>query len=206
MAARGGRRSRSRALGRPRYGSRPVGTRRPLPVIVVVCDDARTAVSYFNEVKLRVKEGLTLKVVRNPHDRASAADVVEAAKRQLSVFRQRRSRDEADQTAVWALIDLEGTPDRRRAAQNAKRAGEADGIRVALSDPCYEVWTLLHLVDTGETFINCQAVLQRVAHEWQEKFQQAFPAKAQADYSKIIADRMQAAARAREHHARKDPS
>jgi hypothetical protein len=77
---------------------------------------------------------------------------------------------------------------------------------VALSNPCYELWSLLHLVDTGEMFINCAAVIERLAKEWQGRFKQAFGPKAQADYSKIIEDRMAAVARARKHHENGDQS
>jgi hypothetical protein len=181
-------------------------TRSPLPVIVVVCDDARTAVSYFNELKRVVKDKLTLTVVRNPCDRASATEVVELAKDKLAALGQANSHDAGDRDSVWALIDLEGTRDRRDAAQEAKRIGEAAQIRVAFSNPCYEVWTLLHLADTGETFVDCRAVLERVAQEWQRRFGQPFGRKAQTDYSKVIGDRAQAAARARRHRDANDPS
>jgi hypothetical protein len=204
VAAR--QRGRSRGIGRNRYGSRPTQIRAPLPVVIVVCDDARTAVSYFNQLKRVVKEKLTLTVIRNPHDRASAAEVVKEAIKRSSALQKDKSHDEADEDSAWALIDLEGTPDRRRAALKAKRDAKAGGIRVALSNPCYEVWTLLHLVDTGACFVNCQGVLDRIGHEWARRFRQPFGAKAQADYSKIIGDRHQAAARAKKHREANDPS
>jgi hypothetical protein len=70
----------------------------------------------------------------------------------------------------------------------------------------YEVWTLLHLVDTGTAFLDCQAVLARVESEWQARFGQPFGKKAQADYAKIIGDRRVAASRARKHCEAGDPS
>jgi len=166
----------------------------------VVCDDARTAVSYFDLLKRLIKGKLTLTVVPKPHCRASAKEVVEVAKKKLNSLQQARSHDEeADRNSVWALIDLEDTSASQEAARNAKKAGEKLGIQVALSNPCYEVWTLLHLVDTGKTFANCNAVRKSIEHEWLKCFGQEFGKKAQADYFKIIEDRTKAAARAKKH-------
>lgn len=208
MRARKSKRSRSVIIDRNRrYGlSRPPQTRSTLPIVVVVCDDAKTSVGYFNLLKREVKERLTLTVVRNPCDRATPADVIDCAKKRERLLSEKKSHDQHDKNSVWALIDLEKDPARRKEGLAAKEAGEKARISVALSDPCYEVWTLLHLVDTGETFADCNAVLSRVEIEWQKKFGQEFRPKAQADYSKILPYRTAAAARAKQHREADDPS
>jgi hypothetical protein len=199
--------SRSVKIDRNRYGcSRPSRTRPTLPVIVVVCDDTRTAVAYFNVLKRLVKDRLTLTVVPKPRDLASADDVVECAMAKLAELGGDQSHDDADQQSVWALIDLEATPAQHAAANQAKTKGEKSGIKIALSKPCYELWTLLHLIDTGEAFNDCSAVIARLEKEWQKQFDQPFGRKAQADYSKIIDLRMKAMKAARKHHESKDPS
>ncbi len=206
MGARKSRRSRSVKLDRNPYGSRPTRTRSPLPVVVVVCDDTRTAPAYFNELKGLVKSKLTLKVVPKPRDQASAKDVVECAIAELEELRRPGTRDEEDRQSVWALIDLEANSAQQKAARAAQSRGQASGVKIALSQPCYELWTLLHLVDTGQAFADCNAVLARLQQEWHKLFRQPFPHKAQADYSKIIQDRLSAARRARTHHQNGDPS
>ena len=87
-----------------------------------------------------------------------------------------------------------------------KKVGIARGVQVALSSPCYEVWTLLHLVGTGETFMNCAAVLSRVEIEWAKAFGQAFGTKAQADYSKLMPLVDQAVERASRNHQSVPPT
>lgn len=175
-------------------------------MIVVVCDDARTAVSYFTELKRLVKQSLTLTVVRNPSDRASPANVVHDARVRLSSLARDRARDVSDRTSVWALIDLEQAAARRKEAEQAKQAAEQVGVSVALSDPCYEVWTLLHLIDTGGKFADCRAVMRRLGTNWRAQFNQKFGKKAQADYAKIIGNRAVAVARAKRHREAHDPS
>lgn len=176
--------------------------------MIIVCDDAKTAIAYFNLVKRAVKDKLTLTIVRNPSDRATPAEVVDHAKKQRETLQQERSHDVHDQTLVWALIDLEQDEERRRRGYEARKVAAKVGVSVVLSDPCYEVWTLLHLVDTGESFADCDEVIARVEKEWMKKFGQPFGSKAQADYSKIIPLRKEAAARAKSHNetSPKDPS
>lgn len=204
--ARKSRFSKEARINREQYGKRRISFRPTLPVIVIVCDDAKTAVSYFSIVKRQVKESLTLQVERNPSDRATPADIIACATSHLSKLRGDASSGDDNYDSVWALIDLEEDDARRRKARDAKAEGEGAGIRVALSDPCYEMWTLLHLIDTGATFQNCRAVLVCVETEWRRKFSQEFGPKAQADYSKIMPDMSEAAKRARTHKERHDPS
>jgi len=195
--------SKEAIANRERYGrARRTEYRPTLPVVVVVCDDAKTAVAYFSVLKRLVKTNVTLKVKRNPSDQAGPMDVIDAAKAELTSLDD----SEGDRSSVWGLVDMEQDHDRREEAKAAKDSGSASGIKVALSDPCYELWTLLHLVDTGGMFNGCHAVLVELEREWRRQFGQPFGPKAQADYSRIIDRRNVAAERARAHHENKDPS
>ena len=75
---------------------------------------------------------------------------------------------------MWVLIDLEGDAARQRQAQDAKRRAEQKSVKVALSVPCYEVWTLLHLEDTGAPVRTTAAdVLAQVKRLWKNAFRAA---------------------------------
>lgn len=176
-----------------------------LPVIAVVCDDTRTALVYFGLLQRLHKWYVTLKVVRAPCKGASPSIVVKKAIYVLEELKK-HSGEESDVTIVWAVLDLEHERPRREQAQSAKRHAESEGVKVALSDPCYEVWTLLHVEDTGESFDNCGKVLDCVKQAWEKRFRQTLGPKAQADISKIIALRLEAAARAKQHRENDDPS
>ena len=183
------------------YGQRKVDTQPPRPIKVIVCDDSRTAPAYFTELGREVRQYVTLGIVR-AKCAASASEVVQRAIEE----RAKLKKGGASGDSVWALIDLEHERHvRRKAEDEKKRAGQFD-VAVALSDPCFEVWTLLHLVDTGKHFANCDAVIKRIASAWKSRFKQTFPRKAQADYSKIIELRHEAACRARRHWEAQDPS
>lgn len=194
---------------RNRFGlSRPRETRATLPIVVVVCDDAKTAVAYFNELKREVKEKVTVQVVSAPCDGASADDVVSLAIKWADGLMSSQFHDPEDvKELVWALIDLEGESDRQTQAYRAKEKAGTKSVSVALSKPCFEVWTLAHLVETGEAFANCAAVVERVKREWKRTFDADFPKKkAQAPYSKLMELRDQAVRRAKKRNTNTDPS
>lgn len=206
MAARSGRNPRNSRSRAGRYGARPVETRTALPVIAVVCDDERTAVAYFNKIKQQVKTKVTVRVIRKSNSWASADEVVDQAIRVREELQRDEDEGEEQRDSVWVLLDLEATDATADAATTAKVRAEKSNINVALSKPCYEMWTLLHLEDTGEYFADCSAVIERLRQLWRRTFDQEFRKKAQADYSKIISLRSDAAERAKRHRRNDDRS
>jgi hypothetical protein len=171
-----------------RFGARrPPPSRELLPLILVVCDDTKTAIAYFAELRLHVKENCTLKVLPAPRAGATANDVIDcaAAHKNLS--------DPDAATALWAIVDLEMAPGSAGHAREFRKRAQRQNVDLALSQPCFEVWTLAHLVDTGENFDSCDAVLRKLKKLWKSEFGEVFPKqKARADYRKLI-DRFKSA-------------
>lgn len=54
--------------------------------------------------------------------------------------RKLRDRDSEDFDEVWCVFDVDDFPDIERACAEARRSG----VRVAVSNPCFELWLLLH--------------------------------------------------------------
>ncbi len=174
--------------------------------MVVVCDDTKTAVAYFTALKHEIKAKLTLEVVAAPCHGATPDNVIKEAINRAKALFGGTSDGEDGGDAVWVLIDLEKEIEKQEQTKKAKECGEKENIKVALSNPCYEVWTLSHLVDTGEAFHDCQAVVQRIKKEWKSRFGADFGGKkAKADYGKIIPLRSDAIKRCRKHYSH-DPS
>ncbi len=208
MGASKSRRSRGVALDRGRYGaSRPSLHRPTLPIVVVVCDDMVAACSYFADLKREVKSLITVDIRSAPCHGAMPADVLSRGAECAKELTSADSHDPEDaKECVWVLIDLEAEPKRRRAAFDAQRAADAAGVSVALSEPCFEVWTLAHLIDTGMGFNGCADVVNRLASEWERVLGQPFPKKSSADYSKLRTLRASAIARSKRRSAGTDQS
>jgi hypothetical protein len=205
MGAKKSKRSRSVILA-SRYGfSRPPQTRKPLPVVVVVCDDTTTAVAYFDELKREVKSYVTVEIIAAEGHGERPNTVVSRAINRAAELHSKDSHDPNDKDSVWALIDLESDPQTRGEAFAAKKKAEKKHVKVALSNPCFEVWTLAHFINTGELFNGCSDVVNRIRTEWKKHFQSDFDNKAQADYSKLMALRSVAIQRAKAR-SKTDPS
>jgi hypothetical protein len=115
---------------RTRKPSRRKPFREPLPLILIVCEGERTEPDYFN--------GLA-QIIRNPRVKIEIAKVhgvpltlVRAAKK------LKDSNPQFD--SVWCLPDVDEHPFIPEAVQMARD----NGIRLAISNPCFELWLLLH--------------------------------------------------------------
>jgi len=195
--------SKHKNVSHKRYGaSRPYQTRPTLPVVTVVCDDTRTAVAYFTELKGQVKAQVTVKVERARRCGASADYVLKDAVGLAKALDPSQKND-----STWVLLDMEAEGYRQAQAQQAQKSAAGKGVYVLLSKPCYEVWTLAHLIDTGEAFNNCAAVVDRIKTEWEKKFRTGFGSKkGQADYGKLMPLRDTAVQNAKRRSRERDPS
>jgi hypothetical protein len=195
--------SKHKNMGHKRYGaSRPYQTRPTLPVVTVVCDDTKTSVAYFTELKREVKAKVTVNVVPAPRCGASPDDVIKHAVGVVESIDPTQADD-----STWILLDMEAERYKQDQAQQAKKQAAENKVTVLLSNPCFEVWTLAHLVDTGEAFNDCAAVVTRVKAEWKKKFGDGFgKKKGQADYAKLMTFRNEAVRNANKRNSNRDGS
>lgn len=184
-----------------RYGSKRKPFRDPLPVVVIVCDDSTVAPAYFNELKKVVKQKLTVQVDKASCSESSPEQVVLKAEQHLGALD-----DPNDRQSVWVLFDREGSDKQQDAADRITKNAVDVGIKVAVSHPCYDLWTLLHFEDTGSYFENCKKVVDRLIVQYNNRFETKVDRKTEIAYEKLIDDRLEASARAKRHHEAGDQS
>jgi hypothetical protein len=102
------------------------------------------------------------------------------------------------------VIDTEGDHVRQAQARDASKQAKEHGVRTAISKPCFELWLLLHLEDTGEYFQDCSAVFSRFRATWKTAFGISIDRKRDIDHGKLISRIPDAIERATKHI--KDPS
>ncbi|MFJ2608689.1 RloB family protein [Streptomyces sp. NPDC091279] len=117
----------------PREGSgrRPAPTRRSARTVLVVCGSKETERQYLQGLREHLRNPAVSVVVRGKA--CSPTQLVAYAKKQRNV--SRGSFDE-----VWCVFDVDQFVDVDQAVIDAGRAG----IKVAISNPCFELWLLLH--------------------------------------------------------------
>jgi hypothetical protein len=133
------------------YDRRP-GARRPGRCILIVCEGAETEPNYFASLREYLKlPTISVKI----EDRAGAPiSVVEEARAQVRKRQQdiRDGRINAPSfEAVWCVFDVEN-PYRNQTFDQAVQIADQNGFQLAVSNPAFEFWYLLHFESTTRPF------------------------------------------------------
>jgi hypothetical protein len=121
-------------------------SRDPLPLILVVCEGKVTEPQYLEG--FRIAHGAsTIRVhIRSPGGEPRAL-VPSAA--DLAAEAEDRARREGDDNLrydeVWCVLDV----DEHARLEEARALARANHISLAVSNPCFELWILLHFADHG---------------------------------------------------------
>lgn len=142
---------------------RSIETIAPKVAIHIVCEGINTEPEYFIKCKDDYGAGLVdLKIVPGAGVPKTLVETAIALRQKL-IAEKRKSKNSFDACfRVWAVFDRDEHPHVAEALQNA----EEHGIDVAFSDPCFEIWPLLHLTDHGS---------QDHRHEVQKKLSSLMP-------------------------------
>ena len=121
-----------------------------------MCEDSKSAPSYYRSLcdELRLT---AVEVEIIGEECGSSPDVVvDYAAKQLKAMKKDPDGQQYDQ--IWCAIDVDRHPTLDAAISRAK----ALGIRIALSNPCFEYWVLLHWEKTDRPFKDCGEAVKAV--------------------------------------------
>jgi RloB-like protein len=115
--------------------------RAPKRKFVIFCEGANTEPRYFDALRRQFKGAIIdIEIVRGA---GVPATIAASASAELSAIRQtgRRSRQSFDKNdQVWAVFDEDAHPGVPQALQRCRTAG----VGIAYSNPCFELWLILH--------------------------------------------------------------
>lgn len=116
----------------------------PRSRILIVCEGKVTEPTYFKELG-RQERARLIEVVVNDEGGVPKTLVERAALLKKSAQREaRRQKDDfLRYDEVWCVFDIDAHPNVPDAVCQAK----ANGIFLAISNPCFELWILLHFQD-----------------------------------------------------------
>jgi hypothetical protein len=124
-------------------------------IILIVCEGEETEYRYFEAMRRRQSLlSVNIEVVRSGRQSDQLV--------QHAVDLRRRRAKEADALPydeVWCVFDreAENEPDDFQASVNR---ADREGIRLAVSNPCFEYWYLLHYQATDRPFHNADEVCE----------------------------------------------
>ncbi|SCL38638.1 RloB-like protein [Micromonospora pallida] len=117
---------------------RPVARRPERRTIVVFCEGEASEPDYLNALK------------RLPEVRDNTAISIEVDPRQgapITLVQRAMARAEDDEVdECWCVFDVEWPQNHPRLAE-AVQLATRHGIRLAISNPCFELWLILHFTD-----------------------------------------------------------
>lgn len=117
----------------------------PKVEIVIACEGKVTEKNYLNRCKSEYGAGM-VQLRWLPITGVPLTVVNAAVEERLRLIEQaRKSKDSFDVFRVWAVFDRDAHP----YVPEALMLAEQHGIDVAFSNPCFELWPLLHLEDYG---------------------------------------------------------
>lgn len=116
--------------------------------ILIVCEGKKTEPLYLRELQHHFRNRLVHVEINNQS--GVPVTVVERA-RDLREQAQRDAKAQRDDNLrydeIWCVCDVDEHPNLDKACAQAK----SEGIQVALSNPCFELWALLHLREQRES-------------------------------------------------------
>lgn len=127
-------------------GSHSVARRRPyrepLPRILIVCEGTLTEPSYFGPLRHQEKIPIDLRIEPGGVPK-TLVEKAAALKRDADKSAKRSKDPNLRYNRVWCVFDIDEHPNVTEAVQQARD----NGIELAISNPCFELWILLHFED-----------------------------------------------------------
>lgn len=146
---------RSRAP-QPRSLKRRVATRRPRKTLVVFCEGEKTEPQYLMALRQEpfVKDAAAVDIkVETGRGGAVPLTLVTLA----IAAHAKSTAEEAEIDEFWCVFDIEW-PRNHPHLHEAIAKADANDIRLAISNPCFELWLILHYRNHGSWLDNCAAV------------------------------------------------
>jgi hypothetical protein len=160
----GRKRTRAENTLRRRSGHRPPRIR-----VLIVCEGKETEPNYFRALREEEAVRRRFSVVVQKGKGGSCLTVVQ----QAVAEQQKAAARQEDYDEVWCVFDVERAGQREQVTK-ARTLADRHGIRLALSNPSFEVWLLAHFVRTKKSFGDCDEVIKELNKHWQREFGQDY--------------------------------
>lgn len=136
---------------------------RSLAAFVIGCG-GKTEASYFNKL---VGEREDVIVIALPPGEDNLSSVRQTVDR-VNEFWRKHDLEENDQ--VWIVIDVDDFFDPGNELQTGAAISEAQNkhYHVVISNPCFEVWLLMHTEEVMATFPKCDDLVRHIRLKWKD--------------------------------------
>lgn len=113
--------------------------RRERRVVLIVCEGTKTEPLYFGGFRAAARGRYMIKIATS--NAKDAVGIAKYAKEQ----KKRQGLSGKDGDSIWIVFDTDSNS--REQLDAAEKLAEADSHKLAMSNPCFELWYLLHFED-----------------------------------------------------------
>ncbi len=121
----------------------------PTRVIIISCEGANTEPEYFKAIKEKLKDNISslieIELVDKPSNASEPKDVLDNLQAHVDKYDFKQKHD-----SLWLVCDREKVIDRKTGKKGLLEIiplCQKEGYSIALTNPLFEFWLLLHLVD-----------------------------------------------------------
>lgn len=153
---------------------RKVGKRRINPIIIIVCEGKETEVEYFSHFDskyTRINIIVADKKARGKN-KGKATDCESLVKKAIYYKNNKYDINEKDGDRVWCIFDTDinhnnnsGIDSKITEIKKAQSLAYNNKIRLGISNPCFELWYLLHFKYTTTYLKDYNAVKKNLEKE-----------------------------------------
>lgn len=115
--------------------------RQPRRRFTLFCEGEKTEPAYFDALQKLYADALI-----RIHIRPAAGvpmTIARLASEEVAHFKKRKKDSYEENDEIWAVFDRDAHPGFKEAVEQCQRAG----VKVARSNPCFELWLILHYCD-----------------------------------------------------------
>lgn len=131
--------------------------RDPRRRFLIICEGERTEPGYFRALRVKFRAIADLKIEPGGATPKTLVDRAVTKKKEA----EREARSQRDRflryDEVWCVFDIDEHPH----LDDARQKAQAHGIGLAISNPCFELWALLHFQEQS-AFVERQEVRTRL--------------------------------------------
>lgn len=118
--------------------------RLPKQKFIVFCEGRNTEPQYIEALKSKLKGTIIdIEIVKGAGAPLTIADLAVDKIREIKRENKRSKQSFGQNDQVWVVFDRDDHPNVPQALQKCKSAG----VGIAYSNPCFELWLILHRVD-----------------------------------------------------------
>ncbi|MBM0256269.1 RloB domain-containing protein [Micromonospora sp. 4G55] len=142
-----------------------MGVRTPRKTLAVFCEGQRTEPEYLEALR-REPEVREVAAVDLRIETQGGGSVPLTLVRMAVAARERAQREEGEVDEFWCVFDVEW-PENHPGLQEAIALARRHDIQLAISNPCFELWLILHFEACGAWLDNDGARRRRRGHDGQ---------------------------------------